>query len=100
MRKSLSYTAQRLSLVIYAKKEGFEVSRFQPLSIEALQRAAEASISELFAESMDQIVRAKRWTLNVKDLHTTIKMKGLKNDLLEDWEPVDPKNSERGRAIS
>ena len=72
------------------EEEGFKATRIQPVAIEALQWAAEAFISDLFAASVDEMVHAKRKTLNVEDLHITIKMKGYKDDLLEDWEPVEP----------
>ena len=36
------------------------------------------------------MIDAKRKTLNVEDLHINIKMKSNKDDLLEDWEPVEP----------
>ena len=73
------------------EEEGFKNTRTQPLVIEALQWAAEAFISDLFAASVDEMVHAKWKTLNVEDPHIRIKMKGYKDDLLEDWEPVEPK---------
>ena len=72
------------------EEEGFKATRIQPVAIEALQWAAEAFISDLFSDSVDEMIRAERKTLNIEDLHITIKMKGYKDDLLEDWEPVEP----------
>ena len=46
------------------------------------------------------MVHAKRNTSNVEDLHITVKIKGYKDDLLEDWEPIESENSERGRALN
>ena len=85
---------------ILREEEGFKATRIQPLAIEALQWAAEAFISDLFSDSVDEMVHAKRKTLNIEDLHITIKMKGYKYDLLEDWNLSNPRNSNRGRALS
>ena len=82
------------------EKEGFKATRIQPVAIEALQWAAETFISNLFSDSVDEMVHANRKTLNIEFLHITIKMKGYKDDLLEDWEPVEPENIERGRALN
>ena len=73
------------------EEEGFKATRIQPVSIEALQRASEASISDLFSDYADEMIHAKRKTLNIEDLDITIKMRGYKDDLREDWEPVESK---------
>ena len=72
------------------EEEGFRATIIQPVATEALKWAAEAFVSGLFSDSVDEMVYAKRKTLNTEDLHITIKMKGYKDDLLEDWEPVEP----------
>ena len=52
--------------------------------------AAIAFITDSFSDSVDEMVHTKRKTPNIEELHITIKMKGYKDDLLDDWEPVEP----------
>ena len=52
--------------------------------LELYNGAAEAFRSDLCADSVDEIVHAKRKTLNVEDLHMKIKMKGYQSDFSED----------------
>lgn len=55
------------------------------LAIEALQWVAEAFINDLFSFFLDEMIHAKRKTLNMEDLRITIKKKGCKSDLLQYW---------------
>ena len=73
------------------EKEEFKATNTQGLGIGAGQWASEAFISDLLAASVDEMVHAKRETLNVEDLQIAIKMKGYKDDLLEGWEPAELK---------
>ena len=82
------------------EEEGFKTTRIQPVSIEALQWAAEAFIYDLFSDSVDEMVHAKRKTLNIEDRHITIKMKTTRMIYWRIGNLLNLRNSERGRALS
>ena len=79
-------------IFVLCEEEGFRVSKIQSVAAEALQWATKAFISDLFRDSVDEMVHAKLKTLYFEDLHVTVKIKGYKDDLLEVWESILPEN--------
>ena len=71
-----------------AVKDLGKTMRFQPQALSALQESAEALLVSLLESALEAAIHAKRVTVQPRDLHLAIRMRGLDYGVLSGWKPI------------